>query len=209
MRPERECSICGKIALLTKEHMPPQAAFNQERVLLAMIDKERSRAGVRWKGIEKASGNFGYALCERCNNNTGSWYGTEYVSFIRQAASYAKPQHLNRKVIINFRKIFPLRVVKEALAIICSSCGPGVTRQDTELRKLILDRKQRGLPSHLRLFAYLRGRQGGRSSGVAGVMDTRRWMDKVVAEFSWWPIGWILTFQGGNSWDVWIKVASS
>ena len=205
MRPEGECGICGKVKPLTREHMPPRAAFNQDRVLLAKIDKERSRAGVKWKGIEKAGGHFEYVLCEDCNGKTGRWYGTEYVPFIKQAALYAVSEYLNKKITVNFRHIFPLRVAKEALAIICSSCGPGVTKQDTELRKLILGEKQRGLPSHLRLYAYLRGHKGGRSSGVAGILNTQRGTSRVVAEFSWWPIGWLLTFQdeaGLNECDV-------
>ncbi len=53
----------------------------------------------------------------------------------------------------------------------------------------------RGLPDYLKLHMYLRCHGGGRSSGIAGIMNTKTGSSSVVSEVSWWPVGWILAFD--------------
>ncbi len=192
---EGRCYICGQLGKLSREHMPPEKAFNYDKVLLAKIDKERTKAVVRWQWEQRQGGNFEFVLCENCNNKTGSWYGNEYVKFVKACAQYANPQNAGKTFLLKVHDLFPLRVAKQAFAIMCASNGLGLSEKNLALRKLILDKHFRCVPEPLQFFSYLRCHGGGRSSGVAGIVDLKGGKSKVVAEFSWWPVGWILTFD--------------
>jgi hypothetical protein len=65
------------------------------------------------------------------------------------------------------------------------------------IRNLILDENACGLPVGLRLFVYLRCNNNplARSSGIAQTGNIYTGECKELAEFSFWPLGWILTFD--------------
>jgi len=85
-----KCRICGKIGPLTYEHVPPRKAFNSNKALVYYGRKilEQDSKGFPWeissrlKGKQLQRGIGAYTLCERCNNNTGAWYGNAFVDFI-------------------------------------------------------------------------------------------------------------------------------
>lgn len=63
------------------------------------------------------------------------------------------------------------------------------------MRKMIGDKEHKQRPGNLRIWLYLRAQLGGRSSGVAGILRADTKDSKVVSEFSWWPVGWVLSFD--------------
>src|SRR5437899_2089757 len=80
---EGHCYLCGVHGRLSFEHVPPESAFNHLSVLRAKVDEY-------WEGRtnpipeDRLKHGFGdYTLCERCNNNTGSWYGAHFVDWCR------------------------------------------------------------------------------------------------------------------------------
>jgi hypothetical protein len=42
---------------------------------------------------------------------------------------------------------------------------------------------------------YVRANRGGRTSGLASSVDLDRRLGRILAEFSFWPLGWVLTFD--------------
>jgi hypothetical protein len=91
-RPEGKCHICGNVGPLSWEHVPPEAAYNEHPVVRAT--KEQLLMPEQWdgkRGLQGQRGSGAYSLCEPCNNKTGAWYGTEYVSWAKQ-----EPEHLAR-----------------------------------------------------------------------------------------------------------------
>jgi len=85
------CHICGEYKKLTYEHIPPEAAFNNQRRKMSTVeelmnDKTDNRApwdieGLRYKQFQQGTGFF--TLCDKCNNYTGAKYGNTYADFIR------------------------------------------------------------------------------------------------------------------------------
>ena len=78
------CRLCGNEGRLSFEHVPPRAAFNDRPILLYKFDEildlgpdDTPPEG----GTVQQKGAGAYTLCERCNNNTGSWYGKHFVSW--------------------------------------------------------------------------------------------------------------------------------
>lgn len=75
------CRICGEQRELTREHVPPRAAFNKERGRVHSLLEWLSRTaeGVLPGGILRQGGNWGYTLCGPCNNFIGHEYADEYT----------------------------------------------------------------------------------------------------------------------------------
>jgi hypothetical protein len=188
------CRICGKEGELTEEHIPPQKAFNDLGVLLQKMDAHAApEARFVPAGPVQQGGNKAYTLCAECNNNTGGWYGRAYVEFAYTCAPYGHPSYADRIVEVT-PKTYVLRVAKEALAIMCSCCSAALTERHKGLKQLLLDKSRRGLPAPLSLFAYVKCDPSGRSSGVSTVLRTDTGQARVVAEFAWWPLGFVLSF---------------
>jgi hypothetical protein len=92
---ERRCHLCLSAARLTKEHVPPEAAFNGERRLWERFNPHS-------KGIDPDSGAqrgpsqtvmdtwqggfYVRTLCRDCNSRSGQGSAAEYVRFVRDLA---------------------------------------------------------------------------------------------------------------------------
>jgi hypothetical protein len=77
------------------------------------------------------------SLCERCNNNTGSWYNSAYAKLVRAGQKVATPK--NAGTVCEVQIVNPQRVVKQALTSIVATSQPGLTAQYPDLRALLLD----------------------------------------------------------------------
>ena len=193
------CSLCGETKPLTREHVPPRKAFNDSPVLMYKIDKTSPEARFLPDGRTQQGGHSAPTLCASCNNNTGSWYARSYVDFVKACADRADPVYANKMVAVSAR-FYPLRVMKQALVMLCSSCSAGLTDNNPGLRALLLDKSYRHLPHPLRLYAYVKCDQSSRASGVAGVAQVNTETlnvvaARVVAELSWWPLGLVVSFN--------------
>src|SRR6185295_16031917 len=83
------CHVCGEYGKLSAEHVPPKSAFNDRRVVLHHLSY--GRPGDR-QSKKIYQNRLSYpVLCERCNNDTGRWYGTSYAHFAQYCAERATP----------------------------------------------------------------------------------------------------------------------
>ena len=144
-----KCAICGaKNVELTKEHIPPQSAYNCKRIKVInnIMQSENNKNqnddtilnsdDIWQKGYldeslstifansetEIIQGGYSrYCLCQMCNNNTGKWYGKEYKHFVNEIVSTIENNdHLNLEQIeIVFNNIYPLMVIKQIIAMFC------------------------------------------------------------------------------------------
>src|SRR5690606_24963605 len=83
------CHLCGEFKELTFEHIPPKSANNDRPILIKkhehLFDK---KSFVYGKSIRSNQGAGAYCFCESCNNNTGTWYGRDFSSFVNHTTSY-------------------------------------------------------------------------------------------------------------------------
>ncbi len=191
---EGKCAICGAFGPLTEEHIPPRAAFNKCTVLEQKMGREGwdaqfSDARRRQGGLRRPS------LCAPCNNNTGSWYAGAYVYFALQSAHVPSPATANETATYFVDGFFPMRVVKQVLAMMCTVCGPGLASRHPELTHIILGKYNQVLPPPLRLYGYLKCSPMGRHAGMSAVIRVDQRKSYKVAEFSWWPFGWVLSYD--------------
>ena len=133
-----QCHICGKYSKLTFEHIPPENAMNSGSATIYTGDNVMKRyRGEKAKYINQQQGMGKHTLCEKCNNNTGSWYVPTYNNVAKDVASYLyKTEQLNHGDIISFsfKNIPVLSFVKQVITMFCSLLTP------LEVKRLGFDR---------------------------------------------------------------------
>ena len=162
------CRICGQIAELTKEHLPPQNAFNKQRGVVSMGD-ELFKDGLLTEpsgGTLIQGGLSGYMLCESCNNFTGRKFGREYQEWVGRAAASISWIHNNQRTLeeldslhghnpvdATFREVYPGRFVRQVISMmLCLSGGPELGDRYPDLRELTLGGEPRALPNPLKIY---------------------------------------------------------
>ncbi|MCK5450456.1 MAG: hypothetical protein KAI70_01675 [Candidatus Omnitrophica bacterium] len=193
MSDEECCRVCGATGDLSLEHTPAKAAFNKTS-FLALSMRHPLEAFVQWQGRKVQGGSKDKTLCKTCNNNTGSWYNAEYVKFARKCAFHAKPENAGKSITLSL-KAYPNRLIKQALTNICSVSQPGLCKRHRTLKELIQQKEMVASISPLKVGVFINVNNVGRSSGVTVFVDNNRKIARLIAEFSFWPLGWILTFD--------------
>lgn len=194
------CRICGIYGRLSFEHCPPAKAFNEDPIVLANVEK--LRAGYHpdnydLDGRKQQRGAGAYTLCERCNNNTGSWYGPAYVKFAKQGMEYLQSSRSAGVFTLPLR-IMPLRVVKQVICMIMSVNGPKFQRTQRDLVRFVLNKGLRHLPNHVRLFAFYSIGDRSRSAGVSELLKgygSAFSTGYVFSEITFPPFGFVLIFN--------------
>jgi 5-methylcytosine-specific restriction endonuclease McrA len=203
-----KCHICGKIGPLTYEHVPPRKAFNSNKAFVYCGRKilEQDSEGFPWeissrlKGKQLQRGIGAYTLCERCNNNTGARYGNAFVDFIYKGyrETHNRKYVNNSWVTITLDKIYPLRIIKQIMAMFFSINTPNLSDAHEELREFILSKEKRGIPEKdFGFYLYiLRGKILKRLGIIViGNVYSDPFESRVVSELSTPPFGLVLEFQ--------------
>src|ERR1700730_14840194 len=83
------CHLCGTQGKLSFEHVPPDSAFNDQRILRTSFEQMLANEHPdEFKGQQQQRGAGGYTLCEKCNNDTGLWYVPAFTSWSQQAMRF-------------------------------------------------------------------------------------------------------------------------
>jgi hypothetical protein len=189
------CRICLEEGDLTFEHVPPEAAFNKSKVQIVQGDAAlQLPPGEISGGRYQQRGSGAYTLCERCNNNTGSWYGAAFVDWC-VAGGEALKLRQQTFAVPNF---FPLRVVKQIVAMFCSLRGPELVEQHPDIKPFLLDRERNGMPSGMRIFVHHAVGKVSRGIGFAAKLDLNTGTTTVMSELVFPPFGYLMTYGGDD-----------
>lgn len=157
-----------------------------------MIDHAASAAGgsLVLKGSIIQGAKYD-SLCAKCNNNTGSWYNRAYIGLVRVTSKVATPKAAGTSCDVDV--LNPQRVAKQALVSIVATSQPGLTARHPQLRTLLCEREARGWIDPIRLWLYLKADHSATTAGLAAALDIERGRGHMVAGFSFWPLGWMMT----------------
>lgn len=217
------CRICGERRRLTREHIPPGAAFNLGRVRVHTVDEWLSQQadGALRGGVIRQGGVWGYTLCKPCNEITGTRYADEYRrwagTILNTLAEHntnvreLEAEHTTRRgrfTMAGDRGPRPGAMVRQVLAMMCSvSAGFDLAGRYPAIRQMILERTTEPLPSGMSigLTAYLSTRS--RISAPMFSLDTNRRMWRWTIEIAHAPLASLLVLtSGGNApahvWDI-------
>ena len=205
----KNCALCRRESILTFEHIPPRAAFNNlpaKPVSGDKLIKDNNRMPWDMKGLsynnqQRGMGKF--SLCQECNNNTGAWYGNEYTSIahlIHNFLGHAIPERMN---VIKIPEIYPLRFCKQILSMFCSINNFEDPRLE-HLRRFVLNKEEVGIDKlRYRLCMYLTRSTMMKYAPLSVLLtSTNHGFEKIVlSEITAYPLGFILYFDPCSSMD--------
>lgn len=153
------CHVCGTLASLSQEHVPPKATPNKNTYIELTFEQALRVGPEDIPERPKRQGGVRFpSLCGRCNNTFGQWYvpalnewywGGEYL--LRQM----KETGLDAATFSG-RNVYPLRIMKAIIAMFMA-VNPERFRsepQGAELARLLLDKQAKGLPEGVRFYTY-------------------------------------------------------
>ncbi len=194
--PTGRCQLCGSVGKLSFEHVPPESAFNNRPVFLGDIKKMLDAKTVLplRGGKQCQRGSGAYTLCERCNNNTGGWYGSAYVEWAVQAA-YNLSRASGARTIDATYSIYPSRVLKQVLCMFFSANSNGLGQFHDAAKAVVLDKYARGLPDGLGVLAFITRSWLLRQAGFTGQLDIRNGQGYYFSEVAHPPFGFVMTWN--------------
>jgi hypothetical protein len=191
------CHLCGSHGKLSFEHVPPRAAFNDRPVRLYSFDEvmalgpgqtPKSRGRIQQRGVG------GRTLCNRCNNLTGHWYGSHFVSWCYQGMELLQRTR-GQPSLIYLNYVFPLSIIKQIATMFFSVNSDQFRLANPELEAFVLDRNRKYLSPRYRFFVYFNVEGRPRSMGTSGMLHISSGAMHVMTELSYPPYGYLLVFD--------------
>lgn len=152
-----QCKICGKQDGLSFEHVPNRQAYNKQTIIEyswedVFIRKEKAKGKIIQGGIGE------YTLCKQCNNDTGSWYGSEYTRWARACFEFLRnrksPSVEPDEAIITLHDVYPLRFLKQV--VVCFfSVTPGLAQTYPRLVNYVLNKEEKRIAEDCRFYLNL------------------------------------------------------
>jgi hypothetical protein len=187
------CCICGRHDELSFEHVPPRAAFNDQRIFVkrgrALFERGLIGRHDADKGEPQQRGAGEYTLCNPCNSATGR-YGRAYAEWALEAARLLMAAPGKLQLAYPYH-LFPLRVMKQVVCMFMSASGPELRSRIPYLEKFVMDKRQVGLPPDVRIHAGLTHGNFSRTAGVSGLLA--HGTPHVFAEIAFRPFVFIMT----------------
>lgn len=173
-----KCKLCGKEQKMSFEHVPPEAAFNKGTTkcitgdaIIKTVESGRvpwDLTGIPLKTQQRGRGD--YYLCSECNNNTGSWYISHYVDFVKcfhhAVQEYQRLTDPKGDVLVmEFPGMRPLPIFKAVMTMFCDinhDCFG-----DENLREFLLDKESNNLDKKkYRVFIHAHAGEMERVGGL-------------------------------------------
>lgn len=185
------CVICGKYKKLTKEHVPPKKAFNNHRYSINLIKDSSPFSEPIRKKYQQGGISF-FTLCEKCNNNTGSWYADAYVDWCLFGMDILR-RSKGKPSLHYFNKIYPLRIIKQIIVMMFSLNENEFREINPYLERFVLNKELNHLPDEYDVYVYYNLEGHPRYHGYTALSQNGKM--SVFCEFTYPPYGFVLTLQ--------------
>lgn len=201
------CRICRKRKVDSFEHVPPRKAFNDQPSTSYGLEDwlAREEGGLKGGKVEQR-GAGAAVLCQPCNSNTGSWYGSELVRAARSGATILSQLPLDEfdeslepaYATVKFTqqpKIgpHPLRLAKQIIAMLLAMSQLDFSLNHPDLGDFVLDRERTGLDSRYQLYLALFAGPNARTTGVAARFNAITGKGDILVEVAYPPFAYVMT----------------
>lgn len=181
------CCICGEEKELTYEHIPPKAAFNHFNLKLYDFYSYVTQNNKKYKNLQQGAGL--YSLCQKCNNDTGTWYGSAYAEFANQGMRY---YHQKSTGIVSVPyTIYPLRVLKQVVSMFASAKGELWCENEPKIREFLLDPYCTELPLKLDIRMYMVSKGRSKIEPTSAQMNPFTGEKFIGSEIAYTPFSFI------------------
>ena len=206
------CALCGRETEMTFEHIPPKSCFNKypvksvkgSQVLNSTKEGLRNPwdvSGLEYQNMQQGMGKW--SLCSDCNPKTGAWYGRDYANFVNAINNLLIENRVDTvsRISFNIFDIYPLRIVKQMLSMICSINQE--LRSDERIGKLaefVLDKYKVGLDAkEYRIYFFVARNYIAKYCPLTTLVKEAYSLEHistdVVSELFIYPIGVVVCFS--------------
>ncbi len=195
--PEGYCWLCGEFGILTKEHIPPEKAYNNcPRLLMKIDERGRENGDLNWvPGTSFTKGFWVRSLCAICNNKYGDRYGASYVDLVQRVAErLADTQRSHTISILHVRN--PLLILKQIMLQFVTANGDKFVTANDWVAPFIMEKWNNVIPRNVAIYLFAHDTFASRKSGVTVHRDLIAGRTNYVAEFTSWPLGTVISFDG-------------
>jgi hypothetical protein len=197
------CAICGTFGKLSKEHIPPKKAYNESyfyQLSLAKYLKHQDsvldfKSPNIQKELKRKQGGIKFnTLCIQCNNDTGSWYADSYIDWVNQGMSILLRSNKQPSLFYP-TYIYPLRIIKQIVAMFFSVNAYDLQAQDHELVKFLKNKEERFLPHKYRIYTYYNIEGPHRFIRFSAVGSLTTSQIDYFSEIAYPPLGFVMTIN--------------
>jgi hypothetical protein len=189
------CCICGSYGPLSFEHIPPKKAFNNRRVWIVKFEDYVGVGPAEEIKKQDCQKGFGMlSLCARCNNNTGSWYGTQFVDWCYQGMDTLIRSE-GHPTLIYMNSLYPLPIIKQIVSMFLSINGPRFGPNHPELVEFVLNKEKCYLDPKYRFFVYHNTVGKPRYSGTSAIYNITNKKTTILSEITFPPFGYLMTIN--------------
>lgn len=195
------CHVCTKKVKLTREHIPPESAFNNcnrlwDRLVLSDLDNPS-------RPIQIRGGLWVKTLCEPCNTKRCSPYANEYVKFVQQLVESPKLfDESGQARLVNIHHD-TLMIAKEIATMILAVEELSFAQHHPQLREFVLDDRMAINPT-FRIYGFLvpDNQKAGTVLRFHGRVDTFAPGYRFDGgEISWFPFGFVYASTVGAAYE--------
>lgn len=195
------CHICGIKDKLSFEHIPPRKAFNNTGVLIAEMNLDKpfaiGRAPLSAKTFQQGMGS--YSLCQKCNNDTGGWYGAKFVQFCKKGMQILEKSNYNPSLYY-FADIYPLSIIKQIVCMFLSVNSVQFRDKYAELATFVLNKERMHLDPRYRIYIYFNHVGMHRATPISAKLDfdtatMKHRQTSYMTEISYPPFGYLMTIN--------------
>jgi hypothetical protein len=189
------CHICGINGPLSFEHIPPRAASNNRPVITIQFNNiiELGPDAIA-RGPVQQKGMGANTLCYRCNNDTGAWYGTQFVNWCYQGMEILKQTSGNPSTLY-LKNISPLPIIKQIATMFFSVNSEKFQVLNNELVRFVLNKEINYLSPKYRFFVYLNTTAKFRKFGATAIVDINSRKISILSEITFPPYGYVMTID--------------
>jgi hypothetical protein len=205
------CTLCGKGARLSFEHVPPEGGLNLRGVVMHTLDdwmQRESLDGPLPNGMPQPEGTGLPALCEPCNHFLGRHYVPAHNRMVRAGQDLLKQlvprlQELDARTAatylsVRMEEIDQLACAKQIVSMMLVTSGRDVVTAHPALARFVLTPDLCGLPPEYRLFLAVAPGPHARTTGLFGRADVEEGRQVIGAEVAYPPFAYMLTFNGSE-----------
>lgn len=189
------------------EHVPPRRALNDQPThVYGLMDWLAREDGAPLTGgrIDQR-GAGGLYLCQRCNNNTGSWYGKELAVAASSGARILREANLDeldqlldhRYAAVTFKQSHtgphPLRFIKQVVTMLLAVSPVTFSDANPDLGEFVLDRERTGLDPKYQFYLALFAGPNARTVGGAVALDVYTGHSIFMVEVAYPPYAYLMT----------------
>ena len=193
------CHLCGLKRELTFEHIPPQSAFNDHKVLYNDVQTLLLQGMPEpFKGKQQQGGIGRNTLCSSCNSFTGVEYGAQYVAWAAQGMEVVLRTRISPLIEMPFH-ILPLHVIKQIVSLFLSINSLSWRDGNPDLVEFVCWPTRKHLDPKYSIYAFYSVSAMQRQAGttvMAKITDTFENLGvHAFSEITFPPFGYVMMVQ--------------